>query len=147
MIILRLWFHLGDTGVRNTRLPRLGLVTLDEDFFMALDRVHDRRVVPVPHQAPDLLEREAQLSAEAVAGLVAQVDEGHRPALAAEGRHGHVMLLSYLIQYPAGRRLNGRLRGLGVGCGSYWRRGVKWVGIRALQAHEWPNVYVRFLDW
>ena len=147
MIILRLWFHLGDTGVRNTRLPRLGLVTLDEDFFMPLDRVHDRRVVPVPHQAPDLLEREAQLRAEAVTGLVSQIDEGHRPALAAEGRHGHVMLVGYLVQYPAGWRLSGRLKGAGVGCGCNWRWGVERVGIRALQAHERPNVYVRFLDW
>ena len=147
MIILRLWFHLGDTGVRNTRLPRLGLVTLDEDFFMPADGVQNGRVVPVAHQAPDLAQGKAQLHAEAVAGLMAEVYEGHLPALTAEGRHGHVMFIGYLVQYPAGRRLSGRLKGAGVGCGCNWRWGVERVGIRALQAHEWPNVYVRFLDW
>ena len=131
MIMLRLWFHLSDTGVRNALGPRLGLVALGEDFFMTPDGVQDGRVVPVPHQAPDLHEREAQLRAQAVAGLVAEVDEGHRPALAAEGHHGHLVLLGYLIQDPASRRLSGRRRGRRGrrGLDGDWRRTVEGVGV------------------
>ena len=104
---------------------------------MAPDGVQDGRVVPVPHQAPYLHEREAQLRTQAVTGLVAQVDEGHRPALAAEGRHGHLVLLGYLHEDFPRRRLSGRRGG---------RRTVEGVGVRALQTHEGADVYVRLLD-
>lgn len=132
MIMLRLWFHLSDTGARNGLGPRLGFVALGEDFFMTPDGVQDGRVVPVPHQAPDLHEREAQLRAQAVAGLVAQVDEGHRPALAAEGPHGHLVLLGYLHEDLARGRLGGRLWGLDgdLNRNGDWRRTVEGIGVR-----------------
>ena len=146
MIILRLWFHLSDTGARNGLGPRLGFVTLDEDFFMHLDGVHHRRVVPVPHQAPDLLERKIQLRAEAVAGLVAKADEARLPFLAAEGRDGHVVLFRHLHEDLAGGRLGGRRRGR-RGLDGNWRWAVERVRVRPLQAHERANVYGRLLDW
>ena len=97
---------------------------------MAPDGVQDGRVVPVPHQAPYLHERETQLRAQAVAGLVAQVDKWHRPALAAEGPHGHLVLLGYLHEDFSRGRLGGRLWGLG---GHFNRRGgrrtVEGVGV------------------
>ena len=139
MIMLRLWFHLSDTGVRNALGPRLGLVALGEDFFVPADGVQHGGVVPISHQAPNLHEREAQLRAQAVAGLVAQVDEGHLAAGAAKGPHGHLVLLGHLIQDPAGGRLSGSRRGLGVGCGGNWRWGVNriWVGRRGrLRVYE-----------
>ena len=128
MIMLRLWFHLSDTGARNGLGPRLGFVALGEDFFMTPDGVQDGRVVPVTHQAPDLHEREVQLHTQAVAGLVAEVDEGHRPALAAEGPHGHLVLLGYLIQDLARGRLGGRLWGR-RGLNGDWRRTVEGIGV------------------
>ena len=132
MIMVRLWFHLSDTGARNALGPRFGFVTLGEDFFISIDGVHHRRVVPVPHQAPNLLEREAQFFAEAVAGLLAALDELHRPALAAEGREGHSVLFGNLTQYLAGRRLSGLRRGLdgGLNRNGDWRRTVEGVGVR-----------------
>ena len=55
MIMVRLWFHLSDTGARNARLgPRLGFVALGEDFFVLADGMQHGRVVLMPHEAPDL---------------------------------------------------------------------------------------------
>jgi hypothetical protein len=128
MIMLRLWFHLSDTGARNGLGPRLGFIALGEDFFMTPDGVQDGRVVPVSHQAPDLHEREVQLHAQAVAGLVPKVDEGHRPALAAEGPHGHLVLFGYLHKDLTRGRLGGRRRGR-RGLDGNWRRTVEGVGV------------------
>lgn len=112
-------------------LPFLGLVTLDKDFFMPIDRVHHSCVIPISHQAPDLLQREAQLSAQTVARLVAEVDEGHRPAGAAEGRHGHVVLLGHLRHDLTSGRLSGSRRGFDgdLNHDGNWRRTVEGVRV------------------
>ena len=133
MIMVRLRFNLSDAGARNALGPRLGLVALGEDFFVPADGVQHGGVVPISHQAPNLHEREAQLRAQAVAGLVAKIDERHLAAGAAKGRHGHFVLVGHLIQDPARGRLSGRLSGLGGGlnCNGDWRRTIKRVGVGA----------------
>ena len=96
MIMLCLRFNLSDAGARNATFPRLGLITLDEDFFVLTDGMQDRRVVLVAHQAPDLAQCELEFCAQAVASLPAQLHERDLPAGAAEGRDGHVVLVGYL---------------------------------------------------
>ena len=70
MMALHLWFHLSDMGARNARLPRLGLVTLDEDFFVLADSVQGCRVVFVSDHATHLRQGKFKLHTQSVGRLL-----------------------------------------------------------------------------
>ncbi len=99
---------------------------------MTPDGIHHCRVVPVSHQSPDLLKREVQFHTQSVACFMAQVDEGHRPALAAEGCHWHIMLIGYLCHDPPGGRFSGHFRGLCGRRSGGWQIKWIWVGARRI---------------